>query len=168
MVALVKGCLRNLLGNAKLNREELLTTLVEIEGTLNSRSLTYVYDDEVIVDVLTPSHLIFGRRLASIPDKEVQNVIRDEDEGEIKRRFRYLARLRTYFWSRWRKEYLTNLREYHKVGKGKGSSCPKRGDVVLVFDEGLKRRFRKTARIERLVVGKDDIVRGAEVRVVSK
>ncbi|XP_046859043.1 uncharacterized protein LOC124452527 [Xenia sp. Carnegie-2017] len=36
MVALAKGCLRKILDNAKLNREELLTTLVEVEATLNS------------------------------------------------------------------------------------------------------------------------------------
>ena len=50
-----------MLGNAKLTFEELLTTLVEVEGTLNSRPLTYIYD-EVENDVLTPNHLIFGRR----------------------------------------------------------------------------------------------------------
>jgi hypothetical protein len=61
LVGLVKRCLRKVLGNAKLTFEELLTTLVEVEGTLNSRPLTYIYD-EVENDVLTPNHLIFGRR----------------------------------------------------------------------------------------------------------
>jgi hypothetical protein len=60
MVGKVKRCLRKVLGNAKLTYDELLTTLVEIEGTLNSRPLIYAYD-EVGVEVLTPSHLIFGR-----------------------------------------------------------------------------------------------------------
>ena len=63
MVGLVKGCLRRVLGSGKLSFEELLTTLVEVEGTLNSRPLTYLYEDEVEVDVITHSHLIFGRRL---------------------------------------------------------------------------------------------------------
>jgi hypothetical protein len=61
LVGLVKRCLRKVLGNAKLTFEELLTTLVDVEGTLNSRPLTYIYD-EVENDVLTPNHLIFGRR----------------------------------------------------------------------------------------------------------
>ena len=47
--------------------EELLTILVEVEVTLNNKLLTYSYD-EVEVEVLTPSHLIFGRRLISLQD----------------------------------------------------------------------------------------------------
>ena len=52
MVGLVKGCLRGVLGNAKLSFEELLTTLVEVKGALNSRPLTYLYEDEVESDVI--------------------------------------------------------------------------------------------------------------------
>lgn len=36
-------------GNAKLSEKELLTTLVEVEGTFNSRPLTYLYDEEVTI-----------------------------------------------------------------------------------------------------------------------
>jgi hypothetical protein len=52
MVGTVKRCLRKVLGNSKLTYDELLTTLVEIEGTLNSRPLTCAYD-EVGVEILT-------------------------------------------------------------------------------------------------------------------
>ena len=44
----------------------------------------------------------------------------------------------------------------------------KTGDVVLVFDENLKRGFWKLGRIESLIVGKDEVVRGAKVRVMTK
>ena len=96
--------------------------------------------------MLTPSHLIFGRRLTSMPD-EITNQVSDDEIGEVNRRFRYLARMRKHFWRRWRKEYLTNLREFHKVRKGKESSDAKVGDLVL---------------------GRDKVVRGAKVKVVSK
>lgn len=42
--------------------DKLLTTLVEVEATLKSRQLTYVYD-EFGGEPLTLSHLMFGRRL---------------------------------------------------------------------------------------------------------
>ena len=73
---------------------------------------------------------------------------------------------RLHFWRRWRKEYLTNLREFHKVRKGKESSDAKVGDVVLVFDENPKRGCWRVGRMKSLVLGMDKVVRGA--KVVSK
>ena len=71
-----KRCLRMVLGNAKLNADELLTVLTEVEATMNSRPLTYDYD-EVGAKMLTPSHLIYGRRSlsfsAEVRDDEKEN-----------------------------------------------------------------------------------------------
>ena len=66
MVQEVKRCLRKTLRNAKLDYDELHTVLVEIESTLNSRPLTYVSSDE-LDEPITPSHLVVGRRVNSIP-----------------------------------------------------------------------------------------------------
>ena len=41
MVKSVKRCLKKVIGNARFSLDEMLTVLVEIEGTLNSRPLTY-------------------------------------------------------------------------------------------------------------------------------
>ena len=60
LIGTMKRALRKVLRkNAKLTYDELLTNLVEVEGVINSRPLTYEYD-ETDVGVLTPSHLIFG------------------------------------------------------------------------------------------------------------
>ena len=53
MVARAK---KKTLGNARLSFDELPTLLTEVESTLNSRPLTYEYN-EVDEEVLTPSHL---------------------------------------------------------------------------------------------------------------
>ena len=62
MVKLTKKCLKKIAGNAKLSYEEMETLLIEIEGVLNSRPLTYCYD-ELDEPPLTPSSLVIGRRL---------------------------------------------------------------------------------------------------------
>ena len=53
----MKRCLRKVLGNARLTYDELLTVLTEVEATLNSRPLTYDYDNPYEGEVLTPAHL---------------------------------------------------------------------------------------------------------------
>eukprot|EP00794_Sanderia_malayensis_P017910 gene17910-biopygen12898 len=66
MVGSVKRCLRKVLGNARLSFDELSTILTEVESTLNSRLLTYLYDE--LGDVLTPSHLLYGHRFPSLSE----------------------------------------------------------------------------------------------------
>ena len=70
----VKQCLKKVIGNARLSFDEMLTVLVEVEGTLNSRPLTYG-DDNPSEEVLTPSHSIHGRRIHSLPE-----VLESEEE----------------------------------------------------------------------------------------
>ena len=49
------------IGKSTLTHEELSTLLTEIEGLINARPLTYVYDDEESISYpLTPSDLIYG------------------------------------------------------------------------------------------------------------
>ena len=67
LVKSVKLSLKKCLRNARLNYDELSTTLVEVLALLNSRPLTYVYDE--FEEPLTPSHLVIGRRILSMPSK---------------------------------------------------------------------------------------------------
>ena len=56
------------------------TALVEVEAVLNSRPLTYVAMDD-LDEPLTPSHLLTGHRILSLPDNPKLNG-NDEDEDE--------------------------------------------------------------------------------------
>ena len=52
----IKRPLKKVLGRATLGFDELNTILVEIEAVINSRPITYVYDDEESISYpLTPS-----------------------------------------------------------------------------------------------------------------
>ena len=87
-----------MLGKARVSNEELETVLIETEGVLNSRPLTYVYD-ELSEAPLTPSHLVVGRRL--LDQSPSSNVVMNT----LARRERYLDGLLTHFRNRWKKEY---------------------------------------------------------------
>ena len=129
MVKSVKQCLKKFIGNARLSFDEMLTVLVEVEGTLNSRPLTY-NDDNPSEEVLTPSHLIHGRRIHSLPEVLESEEEFGENSATYSRRHEYLTKKLQHFWKRWQREYLTALRESHEnKTAGKGRS-PKEGDVV--------------------------------------
>ena len=90
LVQSTKRCLRKYIGKAKLTHEELMTVTIEVEAVLNSRPLTYItmFQDG---EPLTPSHLLTGRRILSLPDhlgyKELAN---QNYDTEVKRRMEYL------------------------------------------------------------------------------
>ena len=77
---LVKRCLRKAIGRSTLNYDQLNTVLVEVEAIVNSRPLTYVYDDvEGVSYSISPSHLLCGRRTISLPNSEVFEVTSAHD-----------------------------------------------------------------------------------------
>ena len=95
MVKSVKQCLKKVIGNWKkvigLSFDEMLTILVEVEGTLNSRPLTYD-DDNPSEEVLTPSNLIYGRRIHLLPEVLESEEEFGENSATYTRRHKYLAK----------------------------------------------------------------------------
>ena len=67
MIQSAKRCLRKTIGNARLTYDELITSVTEVEMILNSRPLSYVSSED-IEEPLTPSHLLVGYRVLSLPD----------------------------------------------------------------------------------------------------
>ena len=143
---------------------ELNTILIEIEGTLNNRPLTFAYE-ELGEEMLTPAHMLYGYRYDVIPD----DVKDDEDETSLDKRYRYLANRRRHFWRRWKTEYLVDLREHHRLQVKKSGREIKEGDVVIVVDKNKLPRGRwKLGHIIKLITGSDGVVRGAKVDVIVK
>ena len=60
LVAVIKNCLKRVVGIATLNFEVLNTVIVQIEKCVNSRILTYLSEEHEDT-VITPNHLIYGR-----------------------------------------------------------------------------------------------------------
>ena len=69
MVRTAKMVLKKVIGRSNLNYDELFTILTEVESIVNDRPITYAYDDvEAISWALSPSQLVYGRRLANTPN----------------------------------------------------------------------------------------------------
>ena len=165
LVKSVKLSLKKVIRNARVNYDELSTVLVEVEAALNSRHLTYVFDE--MEEPLTPSHLIVGRRILSVPSKNSSNEV-DQTEGTLTRRAKFLQRTLDHFWNRWKSEYLTQLREYHRYSKRANSVRKVQvGDIVGLHENKTPRQQWRLGKIERLLPGRDGHVRSAVVRVKS-
>ncbi len=67
MVKSFKRCMRKTIGRGRLTLDELQTAATEVEMMVNSHLLTYISMDS-IQEAVTPSHLMTGRRLMSLPD----------------------------------------------------------------------------------------------------
>ena len=143
---------------------------------VNSRPLSYVSTED-LEEPLTPSHLVIGHRLLSLPGVSTQEdfsdsgfVVSPSSATDLVRRLRHLNKAMDYFWQRWRKKYLIELRDCQRhTGVTSGSHPPVMvGDIVLVHNQDHPRTFWKLAKVEKLIESSDNKVRGARVRVGSK
>ena len=94
LIRSVKRCLRKVIGRAKLSFDELLTVVTEAEMIVNSRPLSYVTSED-LDEPITPSHLLIGRRILSVPDNLCYS---DDDEtyevtrAVLTKRMKYIGR----------------------------------------------------------------------------
>lgn len=177
MVRSTKRCLRKLIGRAQFSHDELSTALAEIEAVINSRPLSYLSSDDV-EEPLTPSHLIVGRRILNLPDHlsymcDLEDSEFTLDSNQATNRVKHLNNILNHFWNRWRREYLSELREVHsniarKQPTSDGHSRIAIGDIVIVRDDQLPRGLWKLGRVQEVMEGRDGLIRGAVVRVACR
>ena len=169
LIGLTKSTLKKVLGRARISLTTLQTLVAEVEAVLNDRPLTYVSSDITDLEPLTPSHLLYGRRISSLPyvavDKEEIDDPTYGSAEDVDRRAKRQALTLQHFRRRWRDEYLTSLREFHQ-GTGKNKQTIKVGDVVLVHND-TPRTMWKLAVIESLIRGNDGLVRAANIRTAT-
>ena len=133
------------------------------------RPTTHILADIDDEEALTPSHLLNGHRITLLPCENVnEEDINDSDYGNlttITKRARRMVLLLQHFRNRWKNEYLTSLREFHRT-TGKNKQTINIGDVVLVHDDKPRIKW-KLAVIENLTEGKDGYVRSADIRTTN-
>ena len=160
----MKRCLLKVIGRAMVSFMELSTILVEIEGVINSRPLTYVYDDaEGISFPLTPSHLLNGQNLLQEPNDRFTEIVSTYET--LSKRAKYHFRLLWDFSKRWKSEYLYDLMEAFKSKQHTKIPSVSVGDIAILKNDHTKRSFWKVCRVEELLKGKDGNIRTAKVKV---
>ena len=168
LIGLTKTSLKKTLGRTHATLESLQTIVVEIEAILNDRPLTYQSSDASDPEPITPSHLLHGRRIVALPYSLTDGEIQDPPFGntsEIRSRAKKQAHIIEHFQNRWRNEYLTALREAHRVS-GSDIQQVKTGDVVLIHEDTPRINWRM-AVIESVNKGGDGIIRSANIRTTT-
>ena len=170
MIKSAKRCLKKAIRRANLTYDELLTLLTEIEAVLNSRPLSYISMDD-LKEPLTPSHLLLGYRVLSLPDRTPSDdPDYDESSYDLSRRMKHFIQTSEKFWKRWSKEYLLELRECHRayqVSRGVKDAITE-GQAVTIYDEDHPRGFWRLGRIESVIRSSDGVIRAARVKTQSK
>ena len=104
LIKAAKSAIFKILHNAEVTDEELLTAVVQAEGLINSRPLTYVSTEPRDPEPLTPNHFLFGAASTQFAPPNV-----DEVDYHPRRRWRYVQELTSHFWGRWIKEWILRL-----------------------------------------------------------
>lgn len=166
LIGLTKASIKKTLGRAHITLLTLQTIIVEVEALLNDRPLTYISDDISDPDPLTPAHMLHGRRLTRLPHvRATMEELQDPNycgAEQVRRDTKIQSILLDHFTTRWKREYLTSLREFYHPS-GRGGQQIRVGDVVLIHNENPRINW-KMAVVESLVTGNDGMVRSAIIR----
>lgn len=103
MVRAVKRCLRKIVGRVRLTQDQLMTTLTEVKMVVNSRPLSYVSTEDA-EEPITPSLLMSGRRVMSLPDGPYNRDIDDEVMVTHTDLTRCMIYLNHVIWRQWKME----------------------------------------------------------------
>ncbi|XP_071141981.1 uncharacterized protein [Mytilus edulis] len=164
LIGLTKNCIKKVLGRSLIQIELLRTIVTEVEAILNDRPLKYVSSDP-LDEPLTPSHLLYGRRITSLPyptNQELEHSQNDMTHKSTNKLFKMKTQIIQSFWYKWKHEYLTALREYHR-NTGNNKQLVSIGDVVQIYDDSPRIKWT-LAVVEKLNVGGDGLARSAVIR----
>lgn len=152
-----KHHLKRVIGDTLYTYEEFVTILCKIEALLNSRPLTPISDDPFDFQPLTPGHFLIGRPLMRKPERDTLPIPTNRLT-----RWESIQKVQQSFWSRWYREYLTNLQtrpiNFREV------STILLGALVIIKDKNVPPMKWLLGRIIELLPGRHNIVRNVRLR----
>ncbi|XP_055542952.1 uncharacterized protein LOC129728533 [Wyeomyia smithii] len=143
--------------NQKLDDEGLQTMVIEAEGIVNSRPLTYLPLDSEEGEALTPNHILLGSS-NGVRQPIFANA---NPKFATKNAWNQIQLQLDAFWNRWIREYLPMLTKRSKwFGEVKPITV---GDLVFVVDDQRRNGWAR-GRVQEVVKGRDGRVRQAVVQ----
>ena len=131
------------LNSCRLNYEQM-------QSIVNNRPLIYVYLTEPKT-CITLNHLLFGRTL-SFSNPEPAPLITESSSFNLYSS--KISNIINHFWDRWRKEYITSLREYQKIVQP-NDNLPRINirDIAIVHEKFQPCMLWKMGIIEDVIKG---------------
>lgn len=158
MVRSVKVAIRSMLDNPRRPDDETLeTALLEAEGMINSRPLTYIPLEHADQEALTPNHFLLG----SSSGAKLLPMDPPSNHSPLRSSWKLARYISDQFWNRWLKEYLPMITRRCKWFDDTRELAV--DDLVMVVN-GTTRNQWIRGRIEEVFHGKDGRVRQALVR----
>nr|CAI5870487.1 unnamed protein product [Callosobruchus analis] len=145
--------------NHHLFYECFYTVLSQIESILNSRPLCPLSDDPNDFEALTPGYFLFGTRLTSIVEEDVQQIT----SNRLKL-YHQLKQIIQGFWTRWVREYLHTLQARTKW-RFDQAPTDLVGSLVILKDENQHPWLWKTGRIIDIYPSSDGRTRVVDVKL---
>ena len=162
VVKSAKRCIVKVIGDTHLTLEEMLTLIVKIEATVNSRPLTPMSDDPNDLNCLTPGHFLVGDHLMSTNELYVSQI-----QTTRLSRWQRIQQLQQHYWKRFYKEYLHKELQRRNKWARRSKIELKIGMMVIIKDDNLPPRCWKLGRVEQVSPGQDGIMRSVLVRTKS-
>ena len=133
----------------------MITLLTEVERILNNRLISETLSSPDEFAALTPSMLLTG-----VLEDESPPVVFLKSDG-YKRFWKKTQYLANQFWQRWLREYMSLLQPRSKWF---GSSTNfKKGDLVLIQDDQLKRGCWPKVVVEEVMLNAANLVRRVRI-----
>lgn len=153
----MKYHLKRVVGDKKLTFEEFSTVLIQIEACLNSRPLCPLPDNPEECDALTPGHFLVGGALTA----PIESTLMETQENRLSR-WERCTKMQQEFWEKWNGEYASQLQVRTKWTDIKPNV--EVDDMVLIKHESTPPLQWPLGRVVKVYVGKDDLVRVADVK----
>lgn len=156
----VRNVLRSTLSlsSGRLDDTSLRTLFYEAMAIVNSRPLSVdnLNDPNSLVP-LTPNNLLTMKPVPALPPPG--RFVREDIYA--RKRWRHVQYLAEQFWSRWRREYLSNIATRQRWHTAKRNL--KVGDIVMEKADDLPRSEWRLARVTETTIDKDGLVRRVKV-----